>query len=91
MNFALFNPRFRLREVLEEVLLRFEEVARLEHHVLGLGQDREVQHACLGVRTGLVDARKLGFDGFGDRLEQLVAHRPKDIIDACLHAIRCIP
>ena len=71
----LFDPGRGTVAVLEEVLLRLEQVARLEHHVLRLVQDRQVEHRGLGVRAGLVDARELRLDGLGNRLEEHVAQR----------------
>ena len=38
----LFDPVFRLVAVAEEVLLRLEQVARLEHHVLRLVEYRQI-------------------------------------------------
>ena len=60
---------------LQKILLRFEQVARLEHHRLRLVEDREVEHPGAGAaRRDVVDAPQLALDRLDDRVEELVAH-----------------
>lgn len=61
--------------VCEEVVLRFEQVARLKDHRLGLVEDREVEQAGFGAGGRIpLDADELALGGFHERVEQRVAH-----------------
>src|SRR5574344_2196120 len=69
-------PAARLFAVVDEVALGFDEVAGLEDHGLGLGEDVEVEKA--GARRGLllvvVKPGQLRLGHIHNQVEELVTH-----------------
>ena len=67
---------------LNKVLLRLQEVSTLEHHSLGLVENREVEHTRLCGGGVVLNTTELVLDSLCNQVEELIAHC-KYKVDTC--------